>query len=280
MSYELKKPYTEDERKNFIVIYNHNEGLRIEETELYLFALEEDEIMSKKEVEGELIDYPVIDPDWDEKQQQKEQARIQSLFMTRSDFFDGTIKAFGADSDDLLVAIQTVLGSMSIPDVEKKVAILADICKSYNCKVVIEASAKQAVDEETLEVEPNSEWVSFLFSLFKKYNIDVIGRTPSVKRKTSKNTYYSMWKEDEIRLYLMRHPEILHYCVLDDDDLQDMHRKSDLDKVRNHLVKTRYISDNHEEEGLLPEHKRIIKDVLRKENEIRRLVLKKRSNIK
>ena len=123
MSYELKKPYTEDERKNFIVTYNHNEGLRIEETDLYLFALEEDEIMGKKEVEGELIDYPVVDPDWDEKQQQKEQERIQALFMTRSDFFDGTIKAFGADSDDLLIAIQAVLGSMPIPDVEKKVAV-------------------------------------------------------------------------------------------------------------------------------------------------------------
>jgi hypothetical protein len=43
--------------------------------------------------------------------------------MTRSDFFDGTIKAFGADSEDLLVAIQGVLAVLPISDIEKKVAI-------------------------------------------------------------------------------------------------------------------------------------------------------------
>ena len=30
-------------------------------------------------------------------------------------------------------------------------------------------------------------------------------------------SFYSIWKEDEIRLYLFRHPEVLHYCVIDDD---------------------------------------------------------------
>ena len=85
-----------------------------------------------------------------------------------------------------------------------------------------------------------------------------------------------MWKEDEIRLYLYRHPEILHYCIIDDDDLYDLNKKSDLDKVRDHLVKTVYYSDNHEEEGLLPKHKYLIKDVLRKQNEIGKLVLKRK----
>ena len=31
-----------------------------------------------------------------------------------------------------------------------RIKILADICKEYNCKVVIEASAKDAIDEEVL----------------------------------------------------------------------------------------------------------------------------------
>lgn len=53
----------------------------------------------------------------------KEQERIQSLCMTRSDFFDGTIKAFGADSDDLLTAIEGVLSTVQISKIEKKVAI-------------------------------------------------------------------------------------------------------------------------------------------------------------
>ena len=37
---KLLKPYTEQQRANFIVTYNHNMGLRIEETEEGLFAYE------------------------------------------------------------------------------------------------------------------------------------------------------------------------------------------------------------------------------------------------
>lgn len=59
----------------------------------------------------------------DEQKEQEEKERILSLSMTRSDFFDGTIKAFGADSDDLLVAIQSVLATLPISDIEKKVAV-------------------------------------------------------------------------------------------------------------------------------------------------------------
>ena len=55
---------------------------------------------------------------------------------------------------------------------EKKIAILASICKKYNCKVVIEASAKDAIDEETLEIDEDCEWVRFIFDMFKKYKIE------------------------------------------------------------------------------------------------------------
>ena len=156
-------------------------------------------------------------------------------------------------------------------DIEKKVLILSKICQEYNCKVVIEASAKDAIDEETMEV--NGEWVEFIFNLFKKYNIECIGRTPNVIRKISNYSYIPMWKEDEIRLYLYRHPEIEHYCIIDDDDLA--YHNSDLNKVRDHLLKTIYYSDNHEEEGLLDKHKDEIGKILEKENKIRKLVLKK-----
>lgn len=67
--------------------------------------------------------YVLKDEAWEQEQAAKEAARIQTLSMTRSDFFDGTIKAFGADSDDLLTAIQAVLVNIQITDLEKKVAI-------------------------------------------------------------------------------------------------------------------------------------------------------------
>ena len=156
-------------------------------------------------------------------------------------------------------------------DVEKRIKILADICKEYNCKVVIEASSKIGIDEETMEVD--GEWLKFIFSCFDKYGIECIGRTPCVQKITSNNVYIPIWKEDEIRLYLYRHPEIDHYCVIDDDDLGP--KNSDLNKVRKHLVKTIYYSENPEEEGLLEKHKYDVGAILKLDNEVKRLALRK-----
>lgn len=65
MSYEIKKPITEKQRVDFIVEYN---GLKFEDTEMFLFALEADEIMGEKEIEIEgetvTIPYPVKNPDY------------------------------------------------------------------------------------------------------------------------------------------------------------------------------------------------------------------------
>lgn len=154
-------------------------------------------------------------------------------------------------------------------NLEKRIAILSDICKEFDCKVVIEASMKDAIDEETMETTSN--WINKVFDLFKKYNIDCIGRVPNVSRKLSVS-YTSIWKEDEIRLYLFRHPEIEHYCVIDDDDLYPY---SDLDKVRNHLVQTIYYSDNPQEEGLTEDYKSEIGKVLQKKNEMQKIALRK-----
>ena len=65
MSYEIKKPITDIQRADFIVAYN---GLKFEDTEMFLFALEADEIMGEKEIEIEgetvTIPYPVKNPDY------------------------------------------------------------------------------------------------------------------------------------------------------------------------------------------------------------------------
>ena len=58
-----------------------------------------------------------------EEIQQKEYERLQELFMTRSDFFDGMIMAFGVDEALLKQAIIAVLSNIQIEDVEKKIAI-------------------------------------------------------------------------------------------------------------------------------------------------------------
>ena len=54
----------------------------------------------------------VLNENFEEEQKQKEHERIQELFMTRSDFFDGTIDAWGIGEDELLLVIQQLLGSL------------------------------------------------------------------------------------------------------------------------------------------------------------------------
>lgn len=55
MSYTLQKPYTQIQKADFIVLHNHQNGRKIEETPEALYALEVDEIMQ----DGE----PVKNPD-------------------------------------------------------------------------------------------------------------------------------------------------------------------------------------------------------------------------
>ncbi len=73
MSFKLEKPYTTAQRADFIVEYNHNRGLKIEETGNALYALEPDEIMDENGI-------PIKDPDFETKQAEYEnQARIAEI---------------------------------------------------------------------------------------------------------------------------------------------------------------------------------------------------------
>ena len=68
---------------------------------------------------GELVE----NPNYEAEQEQKEAERIQELYMTRSDFFDGTIQAWGVGQDELLILIQGLLATLPIEDVKKLMAI-------------------------------------------------------------------------------------------------------------------------------------------------------------
>ena len=111
MSYKLRKPYTEKQRMDFIVQYNHNQGLEIAEGTEYLYALLPNEIM----VDGEAV----INPEYEAEQELKEAERIAQLNMTRGDFIEGLILALGKDENDVIALIET----LPITDVEKKVYI-------------------------------------------------------------------------------------------------------------------------------------------------------------
>lgn len=98
---QLNKPFTDKQRADFIVLNNHQLGYEIRETETALEAwgYTEEEIA------------------------EQEQERIQALYMTRSDFFDGFILAFNLGQVELRAIVENILNSINITDVEIKVAL-------------------------------------------------------------------------------------------------------------------------------------------------------------
>lgn len=70
-------------------------------------------------VDGELI----LNTDWEEEKKRRERERLDNLFMTRSDFFDGMIMAFGLDSKELRVIVENVLGQINVTPVQIRVAL-------------------------------------------------------------------------------------------------------------------------------------------------------------
>ena len=80
----LNKPCTEEERENFIVWYNHNQGLIIEETETEIRALGYTE----------------------EEKAQRERERIGNLKLTKREVFLGLFQAKGITPDMIKAQIQ------------------------------------------------------------------------------------------------------------------------------------------------------------------------------
>ena len=79
----LQKPYTETQRMDFVVEYNHNQGYEIEETETELQALgytEEELVLQDKE-------------------------RIAKLYLTGADVERGIYQAKGMDFDDIMAFV-------------------------------------------------------------------------------------------------------------------------------------------------------------------------------
>ena len=163
-------------------------------------------------------------------------------------------------------------------EIEEKVKILSDICRCLDLKVVITSGCRGAINEETLEIDHEAGWTLFLFYLFNKYEIPVYGRTKIIGKNLDEDghIYIESWKEDEIIEYLSSHSEIKSYCVLDSDYTPFIHRESDLDKVRSHLVTTNYLNDlDPIDEGVMPYHKDMIEEVLKMKNDYRKIAYKR-----
>lgn len=81
---QLNKPYTENQKMDFIVQYNHNLGYKIEETETHLNAMGYTE----------------------EEIQEQERKRLDNLSMTRGDVFEALILARGLTKPQIRAMIE------------------------------------------------------------------------------------------------------------------------------------------------------------------------------
>ena len=94
MSYKLNKPYTEKQRADFIVLHNHKNGRRIEESESALYALEAWEVL-----EGDTV----IDntEQYEQEQQEAERMRLDLLNLTKADVLLALYQDKGLTPDDI-----------------------------------------------------------------------------------------------------------------------------------------------------------------------------------
>ena len=94
MSYKLTKPYTEKQRADFIVLHNHQNGRRIEESASALYALEAWEVL-----EGDTV----IDntEQYEQEQQEAERMRLDLLNLTKADVLLALYQDKGLTPDDI-----------------------------------------------------------------------------------------------------------------------------------------------------------------------------------
>lgn len=117
MSYKLEKPYTEKECADFIVEYNHKQGLIIEETDTALYALQPFE---------KLVDDEVIDntEEYEQEQAQKEAQRVAMLKLTRGDVFRALLIAKGVTRAQIKAQLEAMPMTTQEEQITRELALI------------------------------------------------------------------------------------------------------------------------------------------------------------
>lgn len=110
MSYKLIKPYTDTQRADFIVAH---QGLQSKETGEALWFMEANEMWDDE------TQKPIINPNYEQEQAQKEAERVARLHLTRGDVFRGLLQAKGVTREQLRALI------LAMPDgLDKEMALI------------------------------------------------------------------------------------------------------------------------------------------------------------
>lgn len=137
---------------------------------------------------------------------------------------------------------------------ESKFKILKKIVDKYDLKFVLTSAWKVSGyhPPHSYNFNKPEEWSDFsalveFFDLLKDYEIPVIGMTPSIPNP-GYNWGANMWKDFDIQAYLIEHPEVTDYVIIDDGT------ENDIVDLKDHWVKTYYDEDGKGNGGLLPHH--------------------------
>ena len=146
---------------------------------------------------------------------------------------------------------------------EDKFKILAEICKKYDLKVVVSSAWKCEWGTVKLieDVEENNRGLQQLHALLNKYGIELYGYTPDVPNPGA-NWCQNMCKEYDITAFLIEHPEVTDYVIVDDLIEKDLY------SLNNHLLQTKFDEDGLGNGGLLPHHVEDIKKFIQPREEV------------
>jgi hypothetical protein len=152
MSYELLKPYTQAQRMDFIVQYNHCLNLKIEETDKAIYALEANEIIGEDGV-------PCINPNYEKEQKELYRQEMATKKLTKREVFLALYKDKGITPEQIRASIHDTealiefdyaneyyRGNPLIETVGKKLGYTAeDLDRLFNT-----GSLNKPVEDETL----------------------------------------------------------------------------------------------------------------------------------
>lgn len=156
MSFELKKPYTQNEKNVFIDKYNHGDNMRIVETSTALYALEPNETMEN--------DVPIVNPNYEIEQIQKKKEQFnKDFFLTSLGYIRRKVTMKTGETKDFLSDLLSVI-SLGISS-GQAVNIITYKEPDFT---------KDDVDWETLQ-EPKIVTAEFIQECFARLSSDFTG---------------------------------------------------------------------------------------------------------
>lgn len=158
MSYKLDKPFTDKQRADFVVKYNHKQGLTIQETDKALYALQPWEILQGDEVVDNTEEYNA------EQLQKAKEAKTQ----------EATDKAYAYEQTDALITVKATNAMTRASD-------LYHIEGHFTNMIKISAYAQSMGDEdilpwntkENVNVFLNKTGCSKLSALMQQMNVNL-----------------------------------------------------------------------------------------------------------